>query len=406
MLNFRAFLSRKWKRILIFNVSRKSVAALEADFNFDAKKVRPRRNLEFLAPRGNDFNKENILGCLDKVLRSLSKSTSLVFLFEKPFLKSTLSAFSIVRTAPSELIDEDELENVILNLAWRLYDRERPIVGRALGISEFEIILTSSQIKDPKIDGRKILNPLGFAGRRLGFTFENTYSQRDFWGKLMKIIQPFKGDLNFLSENLLVFDKVFSLLGEKGILIDIGCEETKVGQLGDFLKNFQSFNWGEENLTRSIAKSLCISLGAAEVLKEKYKIGNLSSRGQRWLEKILVPELKLLAEGIGLAIKNFSLEDSDGANLYLNGALLDFPQLLEFFRNYSWPKAVFKRRPAIQPYQKERIFDKMDLKVEAANNIGGANSLVLAIATAALFMAEPAYHELNKILKRRIKWLK
>jgi len=337
--------------------------------------------LEFLALRGSDFNVENVLGCLNKMLRALPKSASLVFLFEKPFLKSTLSVFSIVRTTPSELIDEDELENVILNLAWRLYDRERPIVSRILGISEFEIILTSSQIKDPKIDGRKILNPLGFAGRRLGFTFENTYSQRDFWGRLMKTIQPFRGDLNFLSENLLVFDKVFSLLGEKGILIDIGREETKVGQLGDFLKNFQSFNWGEENLARSIAKSLSISLEAAEVLKEKYKIGGLSNHAQHWLEKVLLPELKLLAEGVGLAIKNFSLEDSNSANLYLNGALVDFPQLLEFFRNYSWPKAVFKRRPAIQPYQKEKIFDKMNLKVEGINNIGGANSLILAMAT-------------------------
>lgn len=382
------------------------MAALEADFNFDDKKIKLRNNSEFLASAGGFFSMEDALNHLSKITQAASKNTSLIFLFEKPFLKSTLSAFSIIREKPLDLIDEGELENVILNLAWRLYDRERPIVSKVLGISEFDLILTSSKIKDPRIDGRKILNPIGFAGRRLGFTFENTYSQKDFWEKLTKIPRRFKGEANFLVENNLVFDKVFSLLGEKGILVEIGLEETHVGQLGNFLKNSESFNWGEENITKLIAKNFSIPLEAARDLKNRYQAGHLSGHSLRYLERVLLSELRILIEGVSLAIKNFTAEDTKGWNLYLSGSLVDFPKLLECFQGHPWSRTVFKRRPTIEPYQKEKIFDKINVAVDGLENLTCLDSLALTVAMAELFLPESPYHELNKILKRRIKWLK
>ncbi|HRY76814.1 MAG TPA: hypothetical protein P5524_01470 [Candidatus Paceibacterota bacterium] len=406
MLNFRNLFRHKWNRVLIFNISRKGLAALEADFNFADKKIRLRNDFEFLAPAGEAFSMGDALIDLEKITQATSRNTSLIFLFEKPFLKSTLSVFSIIREKPLELIDEEELENVILNLAWRLYDRERPIVSRVLGVSEFDLVLTSSKIKDPRIDGRKILNPIGFAGRRLGFTFENTYSQKDFWEKLMKIPRRFKGEANFLVEDNLVFDKVFSLLDEQGILVEIGPEETRVGQLGNFLKNSESFNWGEENITKLIAKSFSVPLEAARELKERYQAGNLSGHSLHYLEKILLNELKILIDGVSLAIKNFTVEDTKGWNLYLSGPLVGFPRLLECFRSHPWSRTILKRRPVIGPYQKERIFDKINVAVEGLENLTCSDSLALTVAMAELFLPESPYQELNKILKRRIKWLK
>lgn len=406
MLNFRNLFRHKWTRVLIFNISRKGLAALEADFNFVDKKIKVRNDFEFLAPTGGVLGLDDVLIHLEKITQAASRNTSLIFLFEKPFLKSTLSVFSIIREKPLELIDEEELENVILNLAWRLYDRERPIVSKVIGVSEFDLVLTSSKIKDPRIDGRKILNPIGFAGRRLGFTFENTYSQKDFWEKLMKIPRRFKGEANFLVENNLVFDKVFSLLDEKGILVEIGPEETRVGQLGNFLKNSQSFNWGEENITKLIARSFSIPLEAARELKERYQAGNLSGHSLHYLEKVLLNELRILIEGVSLAVKDFTAEDTKGWNLYLSGSLVSFPKLLECFKSYPWSRTVFKRRPVIEPYQKERIFDKISVAVEGLGNLTCLDSLALTVAMAELFLPESPYQELNKILKRRIKWLK
>jgi hypothetical protein len=258
MFNWHLLLSHKWKRILIFNITRESINALDADFDFNSKRVKLRKSFSFETPVGVEFQSEEVFALVEKILRGAKRTASLIFLFEKPFVKSTLSNFSIIRERPLNYIDEDELENIIESLAWRLYDRERPIVSRLLGVAELEIFLVSSKIKDPKIDGRKIINPLGFSGKLLGFTFENTYTHRDFWDKFIKIFNRHKGEMIILAENQLIFDKVFSLVEESGILIEIGREKTKVGLLGNFLKNFEIFDWGEENLTRLIAKNLLI----------------------------------------------------------------------------------------------------------------------------------------------------
>ena len=304
---------------MIFNITRESINALEADFDFNSKRVKLRKGFSFETPVGVEFQSEEVFALVEKILRGAKRTASLIFLFEKPFVKSTLSNFSIIRERPLNYIDEDELENIIESLVWRLYDRERPIVSRLLGVAELEIFLVSSKIKDPKIDGRKIINPLGFSGRRLGFTFENTYTHRDFWDKFIKIFNRYKGEMIILVENQLIFDKVFSLVEESGILIEIGREKTKVGLLGNFLKNFEIFDWGEENLMRLIAKNLSISLKTARFLKTRYEAGDLSSHSFHWFEKLLMPELKILTEGIYLAVKNFDLGDSAPQTLYLSG---------------------------------------------------------------------------------------
>ena len=113
-----------------------------------------------------------------------------------------------------------------------------------------------------------------------------------------------------------------------------------------------------------------------------------------------------MVEGVSLAIKNFNAEDTKGWNLYLSGGLVGFPKLLDCFQAHSWSRTVFKRRPAIEPYQKEKIFDKINVAVEGLEILTCLDSLALSVAMAELFLPESPYHELNKILKRRIKWLK
>lgn len=390
---------------MIFNITRESINALEADFDFNSKRVKLRKSFSFETPVGVEFQSEEVFALVEKILRGAKKTASLIFLFEKPFVKSTLSNFSIIRERPLNYIDEDELENIVESLAWRLYDRERPIVSRLLGVAELEIFLVSSKIKDPKIDGRKIINPLGFSGKLLGFTFENTYTHRDFWDKFIKIFNRHKGEMIILAENQLIFDKVFSLVEESGILIEIGREKTKVGLLGNFLKNFEIFDWGEENLTRLIAKNLLIPLETARVLKTKYEARDLSSHSFRWFEKLLMPELKILTEGIYLAIKNFDSGDLTPQTLYLSGSLNRFPKLLEVFNGYSWPKSLFKKKPSVAIYQKEKIFDKINIRVENLEQFDHSIPLALVGAIAASFLPESSYPELNKVLKRRVKWL-
>jgi len=290
-----------------------------------------------------------------------------------------------------------------------LQDREKAIVARTLGVSEMDLALISSIVKDPTIEGRKILNPLGFSGRRLGFTFENSYGAKGFWEELSKIVSNLKCETKIVSEDNLIYDKTFSALDEKGVFIFLDEEETKIGLMGGFLRTSERFNWGGKNLTSVIAKELGVSFQCAKSIREKYRQGEMSVSARKWFEKIFASELKILAEGINLTAKNFFNSLTDGEKLHseiwLVGEISNFPKITETLKSYTWTKSIFKKKPLVSHYSSDKIFAKINVDIDKHVKNSDFDA-ILAIFLANLFLPESYNPDLNKILRRRLKWIR
>jgi hypothetical protein len=406
MLGLEKIFPKKWNKVLIFWGRRKSVKIWELEVNFLSRKIRIKDQVNLKSPTGENFNSEQIINILKEALSSSKKNNYFLLFLERPFLKSTLSNFSILRDNPLIAIEESELENLILNLTWRLQDREKAIVARGLGISEMDLALISSVVKDPTIEGRKILNPLGFSGRRLGFTFENSYSSKDFWSELVKIITTLKCETKIISEDNLIYDKTLSALDEKGVFVFLDEEETKIGLMGGFLKASEKFNWGGKNLTAVIAREFGVSLQCAKSIREKYIQGEMSIGAKRWFEKIFAPELKILAEGINLIVKNFFEGEKLHPEIWLNGEIANFPKVAETLKSYTWSKSIFKKKPIVSHYSSDKIFAKINIDIDDKYAKNSDFDAILAVFLANLFLPESYNPDLNKILRRRLKWIR
>ncbi len=405
MLGLEKIFPKKWNKVLIFWGRRKSVKIWELEVNFLSRKIRIKDQVNLKSPIGENFSGEQIINILKEALNSSKKNNYFLLFLERPFLKSTLSNFSILRDNPLIPIEESELENLILNLTWRLQDREKAIVARALGVTEMDLTLISSIVKDPTIEGRKILNPLGFSGRRVGFTFENNYSSKDFWSELVKVVANLKCETKIISEDNLIYDKTLSALDEKGVLVFLDEEETKIGLMGGFLKASEKFNWGGKNLTAVIAKELGVSFQCAKAIREKYNQGEMSLGAKRWFEKIFASELKILAEGINLTIKNFFEGEKLHPEIWLTGEISEFSKLTETLKSYTWAKSVFKKKPSVSHYSSDKIFGKINIDID--KHAGNSDfEAILAVFLANLFLPESYNSDLNKILRRRLKWIR
>lgn len=405
MLGLEKIFPKKWNKVLIFWGKRKSIKIWEVEVNFLSRKVRVKDQVFLKAPLGEVFSAEQIINILKEAAGSIKKNNYFLLFLERPFLKSTLSNFSILRDNPLTAIEESELENLILNLTWRLQDREKAIVARALGVSEMDLALISSIVKDPTIEGRKILNPLGFSGRRVGFTFENNYGAKDFWLELSKVITGLKCEIKIISEDNLIYDKTFSALDENGVFVFLDEEETKIGLMGGFLRASERFNWGGKNLSAVIVKELGVSFQCAKAIREKYNRGEMSPAAKRWFEKIFAQELKILAEGVNLTVKNFFEGEKLHPEIWLTGEMADFPKMSEILKSYGWSKSVFKKKPLVSHYSSDKIFGKINVDIDkhAENSEFDA---ILAVFLANLFLPESYNPDLNKILRRRLKWIR
>jgi len=395
---------KNWKPVFCFFGGLNEISAALALADSDFKKIKIKKYYHWTNTDEEGFGEEDFIKILSRLIKKLSKKTSAIICFEQPFAKSSRVRFSVVRDNPLTPIDQEELENVILNLAWRLYDKERIYISQKLRISEWDVVLAASKISEPKIDDKKVLNPIGFTGKSLSFCLENTYLYYLFWEAVKNILEQWGGELLFCAEKNLIFDKITSLIdnGEKIILVEIGPRLTRVGVLGNYLNTFKYFDWGEMNLIKLLAQQLSIPFNLAKEIKEIYQRGELSEYARAWFKKLFEKELKLLVSGITIALKDISLTEKI-EYIYLTGGLQNFPDLIQFFESQKWPKSIFLSPLKVKFYNTSQL--SKDLNVEFVDFNEQKATVNMVINLSAVFLLENKYEELNKILKRRIKWL-
>jgi len=400
---FRIFY-KNWKPVFCFFGGFNEIIASLVFINTDNKKLKIKKYYQIINNDEDGFGEKDIIDALAHLIKKISKKVPLLLCFEQPFAKSTKARFSVVRDNPLSPIDKEELENAILNLAWRLYDKERIFVSQKLKISEWDVVLADSKISDPRIDDRKVLNPIGFSGKSLSFCLENTYLNYLFWENIKDVLERWGGELIFCAEKNLIFDKISSLIEgkERIAFVEITSRSTSAAVLGNYLNSYRSFDWGSINLIKSLSQRLGISLEQAEELKTIYSQGALSEAAHEWFKKLFEKELRLLAQGINLAFKDMGLNEKI-SHIYLTGDLAELPDLIPFLENQKWNAAIFVDPPKIQFYDALQLMKDLNLELIDFNE--KKLSINFVINLAAIFLGDNKYQAMNKILKRRIKWL-
>lgn len=395
---------KNWKSVFCFFGGLREVNSALAFIDFEKKKIRIKKYHNYFCDSDDGFGEDDLVKILTKEIKKISKKTPAIISFEQPFIKSTKARLSIVRENPLTAVDYEDLENIILNLVWRLYDKERIVVSQKMKISEWDVVLAHSKLSDPRIDDKRVLNPIGFTGKTFSFCVENTYMHCLFWEAIKHILEQWGGELLFIGEKNLIFDKTFSLIDNiaKNILVEIGYTTTSAGLLGDYLNTFKYFDWGEKNLLLALSQNLSISSSLAEEIKIRYENNEISENAKNWFKKLFDKELKILVEGVNLIAKEISSKEKI-EGFYLIGSLKQFPYLIETFEKNHWPASIFKIPVNINYYDNEKFFSDLEIELEGEEASNLPFNLISNLSFS--FVSEPKYEEMNKILKRRIKWL-
>jgi len=404
-MNLFSIFNKNWNSVFCFFGSLNEIDAIFASVNFDFRKIKIDKYWQWFNYTEEGFGEEDFVEKLTELIKKVSKKSLLIICLEEPFAKSTKTRLSVIRENPLIPIDNDDLENIILNLVWRLYDKERMYVAQQLKIPEWDVVLAEAKISEPKIDDKKILNPIGFRGKTMSFCLENTYLYYLFWETIKNILESGKGELLVCAEKNLLFDKNFSLInkGEKILLVNIGLYSTGVGIMGNYLNSFKHFNWGKINLEKVISKKLSVSDKIAKDLIRDYQENKLSKNAFDWFKKLLEKELKLLVEGIILVLKDVPQKENI-ETIYLSGELQEFPFLLELLEKQKWLQLTYGNKINIKFYPTSELIKDLNIEIINYNKNKISNTAIINLNSAFL-INENKYEEMNKILKRRIKWL-
>ena len=333
------------------------------------------------------------LGKLLKKFGRLSKY-KIILSLDSHLASTIYSSVVLVRENYKELVDEPELDNLISQAIWKFFDRQRNKVSAKLGVTDLDIVLTDVKIRGIKLDGHKVVNPMGFKAKTVEVQFSQTFLVREYINKLKELLPLTDGI--FAAENGTAFASVMSKSNPKDNFLIANIFKNKTllflfdGSQSGYL---DKFNWGEDNLNKSLASDLSVESDVAGLVIHKYLRNEVSQSFKRRLEGLLLKELAFLARGLNVACKK-----TDAETIYLH-PFFNFPAIFSgSFRSH------FDRQVDLSVLDHQLISKNFGFDIKFKNS-GDVDASFSFLASLLEWYLSPHEDKMSQLAKRRVRWL-
>ncbi|MCL4406127.1 MAG: hypothetical protein M1586_01495 [Patescibacteria group bacterium] len=211
------------------------------------------------------------------------------------------------RERPREEISEAELSNIVSQAIWKVFDKERTPASFRLGVPEIDVLLTDARIVSARVDGSKVLNPIGFPAKKIEVGVSETLASREAFQKIQKGL-PKNGEILFISEPTAV---KAHLLHEESrnknfIFANILKDKTyvcAVKENGDILPA-GDFDWGLDNLLQAFHDDLLIFKESVPVVLNRYLQNDASADFLKKFKLVFNKHFSVFGKGVSAASHN------------------------------------------------------------------------------------------------------
>lgn len=146
------------------------------------------------------------------------------------FIKGATSTMTYKREDSQSKINVSELRNIVHKLQWKSFADVRKQLSEETGYSEIDVKLVNSQIVDVRIDGYKVINPMGFQGKVVQMSIFNCFAPLGHYDALRDIADDLELELlSIISEPFALSRCLEFEEGElSAIFVDVGGAVTDI----------------------------------------------------------------------------------------------------------------------------------------------------------------------------------
>jgi hypothetical protein len=209
-----------------------------------------------------------------------------------------------------------ELENMIAQAMQRIFNQCRAEAAKRLGIHEIDTVLVGAKARSFAVDGHRVVNPVGFTGKKISLLLEMTLTGRALFEDLKQFFSS--PDDFFFAESPQA--RLASLARARklplNLVVDDGprgsglyvLQQTKDGHPVLYREKLP---WSFDALFLRIAAELGVSDAAAKELYRSYLAGDMSPAAARAFKKIIDPATAaLLKEAEKAKLQGFVYVDA------------------------------------------------------------------------------------------------
>ncbi len=347
-----------WKpkeSFLILEISPEEVNGLLLGLDAD-KKITPRQFL-----RGTDWARLAKRPALRHLVTNVivSADSTLAYTASIPV--------SLKRENPRESLSVVELENILAQTVGRAFNQCRQEAARYLKMDDLDVVLANSRVVNFKIDGHRVLNPLGFQAEKIEAALELTLTTRGLFEEMRRFLSA--GWSASRPENSFFF--IETAEAELSVIHKVQKLPLSMVRLGHFHSTFSvleeaavghlrgrgKVRWTAQEIIAALQNDWRVTHTAAEKVYHLFLRNETSSHGRKAMEKILAPAAKdLLAELQKAKLKGNVFLDSPlplpfGLPVRRGKLALYEPPLGQILEHFG-----FELRPEEWPVPAHRIF--------------------------------------------------
>ncbi|HMB17458.1 MAG TPA: hypothetical protein VKO61_00915 [Candidatus Paceibacterota bacterium] len=320
----------------------------------------------------------------DELQKPTAKKSKIILALNSNHATTVEKEITIERSYTHNKIDEGEIDQLVFKTLWTFLDKYRNWSSKKMNVADLNIVLSEVEIKNTALNSKNVLDPVGLKGENITFRIRGTLIPRKFLEHIKK--------LKNISNNIKVVERL--------ALVSIFCSR------GDFnvhttprnmeifsvkeneIKYKKKFSWGTHSLINSVATLFSVKDKTAVKILDKYFKKEVS---------------KNIFEAIGTKI-NKNLE-----TFYKNVRGITKKRKIDIFVNT--PHHVYQK--SLEEYSKSQYLDLSEIMKEKGfnvimksdNNLPYFKDIPESIVLAGADLFSTHYRKLNKMLRRRSKWL-
>lgn len=292
------------------------------------------------------------------------------------------------RDNPASLITEQEMDHMVFKALWEFLHRYRSWAAKKMGITDLSLVLAAVEVRDILLGTHHVFNPVGFKGDLITIRIRGTFVSRE----LLPVLERMKswGDVRVVEEGIALADAIQS---KEYFVFCAGRKTTSVFFKGhEETRYVEEYPWGTDCFVRVLGESFELDYETASRLLMRVSAGEASESFARYCNALIKKQYDELLD----MIDENALKKKTGAA---------HPELFFHFKNLATPEFLTEKIQKKFVRIDERLL-REECMFEAAKGIR-FDPVTAQVPLALLLYAEyaPKYELLNRLLKRRARWL-
>ncbi len=195
-------------------------------------------------------------------------------------------------------ITVSELENIVRHGVWKLFQRDRSLAAKLLGVNELQLRLADIDVAQLKLDGHRVISPVGFRSHVVDCLLRATFIRSEPWQEILNLLSADK-IMSVTERTGFWAGYAAALVKDEALFLEIGERQTIVYSLvGGAVTYRDTVQWGSGGMFAGVVAPFGLPVTVASALIDRYAAGQCSDAVANQIERALEAEFSVLMHTI------------------------------------------------------------------------------------------------------------